>query len=220
MQLNDSSLKTAFLALFIVLSLSLAGVSLAGDAAPEGVPSADFPQLNTGDIYIFQKGKFRLMYKIMETAPDGSFIVEILNEEKKEKKKMRLDRNLSTKREKKGDKEYRYFLDFPLYVGKKWTDKTTLISPVYVSHQETHHKYKVTAYEEVAFGQQKVKAFKVTFRQVGGDGKGTVWYSPALNFVVKENINITQELFGFSNKNKMHLLEYRGKYLDDLTTDN
>ncbi len=116
MHLRDHILKPAVLFLLILFSMTIAGVSHAGDAIPEGVPSADFPQLNKGDIYIFQKGKFRLMSRILETSPDGSFFVEVANEATLDKKRMRLDRNFSNKDTVRSHNEYNYFLDFPLQV--------------------------------------------------------------------------------------------------------
>ena len=214
MHLKDHILKTAFLAFFVLISMSLAGASLAGDAVPEGVPTADFPQVNKGDIYIFQKGKFRLMSRILETSPDGSFFVEVANEATLDKKRMRLDRNFSNKDTVRSHNEYNYFLDFPLHVGKRWKDDVALITPAYSTLVSETYKYKVTSYVDVKVGGRTLKAYKIKFSILGGEGSGTIWYSPELNFVIKEDVNITQERNGISLKRRMGLVDYRGKYQD------
>jgi len=85
-------------------------------------------------------------------------------------------------------------LDFPLYVGKRWTSNQEL-RPVNAPYLRVHYDntFTVEGYEEVTTKAGTFWAFKIGWYQVsqGGRFSGTasLWYSPEVKAVVKREVH-------------------------------
>ena len=93
-------------------------------------------------------------------------------------------------------KEYqgsrRKFLDFPLYPGKTWKDRSVSRPARSGIGDPEHiylHEFKVIGWEDVEVKAGKFKALKIEYRQQisGRDarGKAWYWYSPEVKNIVK-----------------------------------
>ena len=202
--MNMKSTSISALAVAILLSFALSD-----SIASEG-PKADFPEMKVGAVYTFTKGRNKnLAYEIKSVQPDGRFVVDITDQHTFKVVREVFDRNFTNRRNIKDTGGYNYMLDFPLFTGKKWTDNPTIITPLYSSRISVTYKYHVKGYEDVKVGKYSVKAYRVDIRSVGNDGKGTIWYSPEMGFVVKEDINIYEDRNGWANKNRMTMVDYK-----------
>ncbi len=85
-------------------------------------------------------------------------------------------------------------LEFPLFVGKAWSDRYRAISSSTGSERSYWNRYKVKKVETVNTKAGSFKAYKI-FREIGGDWSGTktwwvyYWYSPELKRVIKSMNN-------------------------------
>ena len=184
--------------------------SIAGSDVQKGKPVAERPELVVGDVYTIKKGRTLYEHKIVSVGEDGSFIMEVKNLSNLKQEDMRFDKDFSSKQYIDWHNDYNYTLRFPLKVGKRWTDEVVKRVPAYASIVLIAYKFKVVSYENVEVGHKIMKAFKIEFSLVGGDGKGTIWYSPELRFVVKEKINLSDDMFGFSVNIKKELVKFKG----------
>jgi len=93
-------------------------------------------------------------------------------------------------------KEYqgsrRKFLDFPLYAGKTWKDRSVsrpTRSGIGDPERIYLHEFKVIGWEDVEVKAGKFKALKIEYRQqISGrdaSGKAWYWYSPEVKNIVK-----------------------------------
>jgi len=82
----------------------------------------------------------------------------------------------------------RRLLDFPMFVGKKWTDTTSLMSPSRRVEETYTNDFKVEGVEEVTTQAGKFNTLKIHYKQrnmYGQDGWIKFWYSPEVKMWVK-----------------------------------
>ena len=80
------------------------------------------------------------------------------------------------------------YLDFPLYVGKEWTQEIKGREITRGEPKWTFNRYKVTAYEEVSVQAGTFKAFRISHdaeHWSGGGGHEDRWYAPDVTAFVK-----------------------------------
>jgi hypothetical protein len=84
-------------------------------------------------------------------------------------------------------------LDFPLFVGKKWSDTVGVIPKKGIRstfERNYTEDYVVSAYEEVKVAAGTFKAFKIEYRNtemktVRQTARGAYWYAPEAKAIVK-----------------------------------
>ena len=86
------------------------------------------------------------------------------------------------------------FLDFPLEVGKRWTQTTNWMSETSNRQREMKHEYEVVGFEDVTVPAGTFKAFKIMHSRrtipklemrERDRGKRMLWYAPAAKTRVK-----------------------------------
>jgi len=153
-------------------------------------PVAHFPKMIVGDSWVYtawsrKYGIDIYTSKIIEVELDGSYTREIKS---KKAKKTRI-RNYGSIGQQINPPTTRKTLNFPLFVGKKWSDKHTGRSTS-GSYHTWENDYIVKKYETVNTEAGPFKAFKIFQRQhnvvTGWMGTNEYWYSPEAKFIVME----------------------------------
>jgi len=161
--------------------------------AAEGVV-AEAPTFKVGDEWRFTGGTFPGVHRVV--GSEGDYVItEFTGFTRCEGCRYFRDRNLTVHKvlDAKGEPwpeavlgEQR--LDFPLHVGREWTQNIELRGPG-GRLQPFVNRFKVEAHEEVSVKAGKFKAFRITQfqenRATGGRGEGTSWWSPDVRWWVK-----------------------------------
>jgi len=98
-----------------------------------------------------------------------------------------------------GDKRKKYggahrrILNFPLVIGKKWSDEVRILSPDGFHFREGVENYKVLGWEEIMIAAGKFRANKLEYTFNYGpaalgpiyESKAWYWYSPEVKYFVK-----------------------------------
>ncbi|MBW2005774.1 MAG: caspase family protein, partial [Deltaproteobacteria bacterium] len=154
-----------------------------------GEPVAHLPKMMVGDTWVLtdwsrKHGIDTYTAKIVSVEPDGSFTVETKGE--KSKKTQMLNYDNRARQINPPSKANRH--DFPLFVGKKWSDKYYGKS-IDGSYYHYENDYIVKKYETVVTKAGTFKAFKIFQRpylvETGSTATNEYWYSPEVKFVVK-----------------------------------
>jgi hypothetical protein len=90
----------------------------------------------------------------------------------------------------------RNLLDFPLFVGKKWSDSTSGINPYDTQKRSGKtiytHDFKVEAIEDVTTAAGTIKAYKIYYvgsnKNTRSSGWIRYWYSPEAKTWVKRQV--------------------------------
>ena len=174
--------KTILVAFIIALLLPL-GALAADKTPPSDGPVANFPQYSVGDQFVYYHTLRKLKEKTHEVVRvnrDGSYKFITYNEGVPGEKDEIIDRNLSNKSNLKKPVEYNYYLDFPIYAGKKWDDVFSAELMNYTNRADVPVHYKVLSYEKVETRAGTFDAFKIQFNFIldrTKHAKGTIWYS-------------------------------------------
>lgn len=133
-----------------------------------------------GEVLIFQNGKRKnLLYTNLDLVPVKKIhgkTKELLYERKSD--------------DKKG------FINFPLFVGKKWHYQEEVYSSALGHHTHDYH-CKVEKYEQIKVGAGEIQAFQVSCRWQGrysagerkcpkDTGTNNYWYAPSVKNIIKE----------------------------------
>lgn len=156
-----------------------------------GDPVAKFPRMVVGDTWIYtgysqKHGIDTYTTKVTYVEQDGGFTVERKGKKNKKIKTYNYDN--------KGiqiNPPYKArLLNFPLFVGKKWSDKyrTKSIGGNYCNYK---NDYIVKNYKTVSTRAGSFQAFKIFQRQYNKDlgwrGTNAYWYAPEVKRIVKSN---------------------------------
>ena len=156
-----------------------------------GGPVAKFPKMVVGDTWVFtahssKHGIDTYTSKITHVEQDGGFTVESTSKKSKQTTIYNFDNKLNQINPPYKEKP----LNFPLFVGKKWSDKFQKLS-----EGGNYYDYKseiiVKNYETVSTKAGSFKAFNI-FRRVynkdtGWTGAYEYWYAPDVKRTVKSN---------------------------------
>jgi TolB-like protein len=176
------------------------GTATTGKQAPlPNEPVAQFPKMIIGDkwvvkLFIEDEGIITRNATVIETEPDGSFVLEIkdsngrtllwyLNNRHELVRGVNVTKGAPIKLSSSPPKR----LEFPLFVGKKWSDEFDAPAKsggfVHITN-----KYMVEAFETVTTEAGSFKAFKIMKHQQHprrGLRKEEYWYAPEAKYIVK-----------------------------------
>lgn len=87
----------------------------------------------------------------------------------------------------------RKLYDFPIEVGKKWSDTTTTLSSVSKKEATFSSEFQIEGIEEITTPAGTFKAFKIYYRQTiispqRGSGWVRIWYSPVIKNWIKREV--------------------------------
>jgi hypothetical protein len=87
----------------------------------------------------------------------------------------------------------RKLYDFPIVVGKKWSDTTTTLSSVSKKEATFSSEFQIEGIEEITTPAGTFKAFKIYYRQTvispqRGSGWVRIWYSPVIKNWIKREV--------------------------------
>jgi len=92
----------------------------------------------------------------------------------------------------KSQSPFRKNLNFPIMVGKKWTDMTTTKPAGGTTEVNYLHEFKVEGLEEVTTQAGAFKTYKIYYKQknmaTGNDGWVRYWYSPEVKAWIKMEV--------------------------------
>jgi uncharacterized caspase-like protein len=158
---------------------------------------AHFPKMNIGDMFLLKEytpelGIDTYHAKIIEVKSDGSFVIEaeagkggIYHQYYNNEYQLKKTVNMLTG--KKVALPIMKLLNFPLFVGKAWTDQH--IEKSGSSYYNYSTKYFVENYEIINTEAGSFEAFKITRQKynndTGWEGKDEYWYSPDAKVIVK-----------------------------------
>ena len=180
---------------------------------------ADFPEMSVGDTwytegYSRKHGSDKFRSKVIKVKRDGSFIIEKKPEKDKDdsyylyyNNQYRLVKkiNIYTGEEVNIPNPPKIFLDFPLFVGKKWKDDYYGKSVDGSNYHYTNY-YKVIDYEDKSTPAGSFKAFHIKrlnkLVQAQSDTDQYIehyWYSPELKRIItsKPNWRAGSELISY-----------------------
>ena len=163
-----------------------------------GEPVAKFPKMIVGDRWVYDSHKGIRDRTVIEVKSDGSYIVEVKNKNGHTiahlyyDNKYRLTKqiNLSTGKIAKIPSPPVLRLNFPLFVGKKWTDSYLGWSTrnKYYNNKDSYIVKKIELVKTKA-GVFKCYNIHRTIQRVEDSWRGfeTYWYSPELKALIKSN---------------------------------
>ena len=174
-----------------------------GQAPRSGIPMAHFPKMVVGDSWsVTANSRIHLSdifnKRVVQVGKDGSFVVELKGEKGESYRsyydnKYRLVKNIDMRTGKQtviADPPARE-LDFPLYIGKNWSDHY-YAPPVSTGTRRTrfHYRndYRVVKYETVNTKAGPLKAFKIRRckqLQASESYFAEYWYAPDLKSVIR-----------------------------------
>jgi len=156
-----------------------------------GDPVAKFPKMVVGDTWVYtdwsrKHGIDTYTLKITYVEQDGGFTAERKGKKSKKTKKYNYDNKLMQINPPHKAKH----LSFPLFVGKKWSDKYRSKSKS-GNYYDYKNDYIVKNYETVPTKAGSFRAFKIFQRQynntTGWTGTNEYWYAPEVKRTVKSN---------------------------------
>lgn len=176
-----------YVVLLVVLVLSPAQ----GQARWNGESPVEAPGMNLGDRWIFRAyhdvhGADEWRHEVVSVDPQGGFVIEITSSSKDRKYVPRYD----------GDHRPRWKnasprLDFPLFVGKKWSAKYEgeSVDGRKYTYQDS---YEVLKFENVGtqageFRAVKIRRINRILMHAGFPGRETFWYAPDVKTIVKSS---------------------------------
>lgn len=109
----------------------------------------------------------------------------------------------------------RKLFDFPIFVGKKWTDTTTAI-PLRGSIEVTYvNDFKIEGIEEITTPAGVFKAYKIHYKQTnmvrGNNGWARFWYSPEGKTWIKREFEKSSFWVGATYAQDTELISYELK---------
>jgi len=168
-----------------------------------GKPVAQAPIMVVGDTWVYSglsrtHGTDTFVCKVIETKPDGSYVVEIEGE--KERRTFLRYYNNQGQLLKLIDKGSRMEMtvpvpplmevSFPLFVGKKWSSEKTYLMGRDGEFYHFQFTYIVKAYETVTTPAGSFQAFRLLRKHrnldKGLSGTREFWYSPEVKAIVKD----------------------------------
>jgi hypothetical protein len=87
---------------------------------------------------------------------------------------------------------FRKLYDFPIVIGKKWSDTTTSVTSVSKTEATFSSDFQIEGIEEITTPAGTFKAFKIYYKQTvispqRGSGWVRIWYSPVIkNWIRRE----------------------------------
>jgi len=197
-----SFIALLFIAIVIFLSFGCETIQSGRKAPLPGDPIAHFPKMVVGDSYVRtgwsrKYGKDTSNRKVIEVISDGSFILESTSKKGKTTFLSYYDNKYQLVKQVKKSALEKLLkipippakrLDFPLFVGKKWSSKykSRSVDGNYYNYVDN---YTVTKYETVVTKAGSFKAFKIFRRNYSTDidasGIERYWYSPETKCEVK-----------------------------------
>ena len=156
-------------------TVSSEGERLSAAAGIETRPSGDggsveFPKMVVGDAWTLDTAFGLEHYKVIKVNSDGGFIIEKREEKTRITFQLHFDNeyrlikklDLEANQRHKIDEPPARYLDFPLYVGKKWEDKYYgwTLSRTRVP-REMECSYLVEKMEQIETGAGRINAFKI-----------------------------------------------------------
>jgi len=155
-----------------------------------GEPVGKAPNMIVGDTWVYgdwslHYGKDVFTRKVIDVEEDGSFAVEVVAKKADTRKVYNFDANCRQI----NPPTDRKLLDFPLFVGKKWSDQYEGGS---VDGKRYKYKstYKVRSYGTVTTEAGTFKAFEIRRKVYNiffhNTRWTTYWYSPEIKLMVKE----------------------------------
>jgi hypothetical protein len=153
----------------------------------------DAPIWNVGDYWRYRYSDMKEWQYTVERIEEDSYVVDDYYGSYKncfDRKTLRLLAHIDHK----GDKKAVYspwYIDFPIYVGKKWkkmfTSPPSRGSSVDINYL---NEYKVISHEDVTVPAGTFKAIKIELKQTnyGGKfafGKAYYWYSPEIKYIIR-----------------------------------
>jgi TolB-like protein len=165
---------------------------------PGETMSASFPKMMVGDSWVrkefSKKGMVTRSRTIIEIKPGGGFVEEVkddrgitLHEYYNNKYQRIVSINVEKGSPVKIPKPPEKRLEFPLFVGKKWSDEFDGWTRKGVGH--FINEYVVDKYETINTKAGSFKAFKIirlgSIPEKGWKGKEEYWYSPEAKCIVR-----------------------------------
>jgi uncharacterized caspase-like protein len=204
-------MQLAFLRYFLISAALLCMLPLVhgcqttgrGKLAPSpGEPVADFPQMTVGDSFtmrldIYQAGFGTFHWKVIEVLEDGSFIMESTREGSNRKNKLYVHKEQPDSpsyiiKNEKGRRLVFANIQFPLFVGKKWSEDFRGLSQKGKHILNITANYHVDKYELIQTRAGPLMAFRIkgnaSFMHPKKGFKRRMfkyWYSPSAKMVMK-----------------------------------
>jgi hypothetical protein len=189
---------------FIIFFSSVCETTPVGQAPLPDEPIAHPPKMVVGDTWVAtnwnrEYGIDTFIFKVTHVESDGSFTLEVTS------KKDGITRitNYDNALQRINPPQEQKLLNFPLFIGKKWSEKTYARS-VRGDYKHFENEYTVKDYETVSTEAGSFQAFKIVKSQnVSETGKKFIeeyWYSPEVKTIVKSKPTwkIGKELISYS----------------------
>jgi hypothetical protein len=170
----------------------------------------DTPIWNVGDSWGYRYSDMKQWQYTVERIEEDSYIVDDYYGGYKncfDRKTLQLLAYIDHKGDKKAVSSP-WFIDFPIYVGKKWKKPFTS-PPSSGTRIDVNYlnEYKVISHEDVTVPAGTFKAFKIELKQTnyygyyGGfaSGKAYSWYSPEVKSIIKTEFENIPYWIGFRN---------------------
>lgn len=193
-----SAAGSALTAMFLLLFMSGCGAKVR--TAPEhGDPIANFPKIEVGDLWVEEVDNDVVQLRVVTVFPDKGFLVERKSQSTGAINRITFDdgfritkvdpntirrgtaSSVGTVAPSMIDRPY---LNFPLFVGKKWEEE------INEGGQPMHVEYLVDKFDQISTTAGKISAFRINARfstLKTGISEDTYWYSPQVKFFVKRN---------------------------------
>jgi len=196
------AIPISILVAIIIFISSGCGTTPVKNVPLPGEPVAHVPKMTVGDTWVYTGfgygGTDTFTSKVVEVQADGGFVTE--RKSKKKNRTVLCYWNNKYQKTRMVDKDSGNELDvltppakypdFPLFVGKQWSDKYTG-SSITGSTDDYANDYFVESYGKVSTKAGTFDAFKIS-RQHYNISRGrrtsffsTFWYSPKLKIVIK-----------------------------------
>lgn len=191
MNSKSFSLKVKLISMILAFLFSHLATSLSN--AEE---KAEFPLMKVGERYTATDKYRTWTWEVKQVKDDKSFIIDEQQEDSQDVEKINVDKNYYIS---SSGKLRNITLNFPLFVGKKWSDSFIDQSPQYTNQSFRYDaKYEVVEYKLLKIPAGEFKAYKISVTITNKDSfravhnyetyNGDVWYSPDLKMIVKANI--------------------------------
>jgi hypothetical protein len=180
--------KTIFLS---VLSgwLVLTGLVIVGVRAQE---KCEAPILNVGDEWSYKNSRDEQWKQKVLAIENGVYLIQYGKEIRGfDMKTMNLIFLINGEKREKFTGSRGQVLNFPMFIGKKWT-KIVSLAYAYTQWQKEGflEQYSVSAFEDIQTEAGTFRAFRIEYRQQrmatwGDYAIGTYWYAPEVKTIVK-----------------------------------
>ena len=171
------------------------GQRSAGQLSKGNEPIAHFPRMVVGDSFVLsgyaaKVGPDIYHIKVIRVESDGSFVCETRGEKEGITRFIRYNNNYQLSRMGYSKENFEKRLDFPLFVGKKWSDKFILRTDEGKYHDHSGDSL-VEKYETINTKAGSFKCFKI--KRTGYNITAKIyyteeyWYSPETKWIIKSD---------------------------------